>query len=152
VIETAFFEIVRANAQIADALDRFDLNAWVDAFTDDALYLAQPRENFDRGLPLATIRCEGRGMLMDRIMAIEKTMVFAPRYVRHVLSAPALIDDSTSRTNFFVTQTFHMKPTETLASGVYIDQWARVGDALKLRSRIAVFDSELVPNSLIYPL
>jgi anthranilate 1,2-dioxygenase small subunit len=160
-----FVEIQKRNAAYAAAIDSGDLAAWVEMFTDDALYLAQPRENADRGLPLATIRCEGKGMLRDRVLAIQKTMVFTPRYTRHIISAPqvnqARIDAEIAKTapqvlssssNFVVFQTLHMQPTQILATGEYRDVWQRNGDGLFLKERRAVFDTELVPNSLIYPL
>jgi anthranilate 1,2-dioxygenase small subunit len=168
-----FVEIQRRDADYAAAIDSGDLAAWVEMFTDDGLYLAQPRENADRGLPLATIRCEGKGMLRDRVLAIQKTMVFTPRYVRHVISAPHInqagnepeivktapqVSQQTSpqtlqsTSNFVVFQTLHMQPTQILATGEYRDVWQRNGDLLLLKERRAVFDTELVPNSLIYPL
>jgi salicylate 5-hydroxylase small subunit len=150
--DVTFTRILRANAAYAEAIDGGDLDAWVTSFTPDGWYLAQPRENFDRGLPLATIRCEGRGMLEDRVLAIRKTMVFAPRYVRHIIAAPHMLNGADSVTNFVVYQTLAMQPTQVLATGVYRDTWAEVNGTLKLRSRLAVFDSELVPNSIIYPL
>jgi anthranilate 1,2-dioxygenase small subunit len=160
-----FVEIQKRNAAYAAAINSGDLAAWVEMFTDDALYLAQPRENADRGLPLATIRCEGKGMLRDRVLAIQKTMVFTPRYTRHIISAPnvsyARIESEmvntapqvlSSSSNFVVFQTLHMQPTQILATGEYRDVWQRNGDGLLLKERRAVFDTELVPNSLIYPL
>jgi 3-phenylpropionate/cinnamic acid dioxygenase small subunit len=150
-------EIIARNAAYAAAIDAGKLAQWVEMFTEDGLYLAQPRENADRGLPLATIRCEGRGMLADRVHAIEKTMVFAPRYVRHLISAPQVFNVSATEihcvSNFLVTQTLTMQPTQIMACGEYRDRW-RIAEngAHLLAARIAVFDSELVPNSLIYPL
>ncbi len=146
-----FLAIQQRNADYAAAIDSGDLAAWVELFTDEALYLAQPRENADRGLPLATIRCEGKGMLRDRVLAIQKTMVFTPRYVRHIISAPR-VSGMMSVSNFVVFQTLHMKPTQILATGEYRDEWVEEGGELKLKTRRAVFDTELVPNSLIYPL
>ena len=146
-----FVAIQQRNADYAAAIDSGDLAAWVEIFTDDGLYLAQPRENADRGLPLATIRCEGKGMLRDRILAIQKTMVFTPRYVRHIISAPR-VSAMTSVSNFVVFQTLHMQPTQILAAGEYRDEWVQENAQLKLKARRAVFDTELVPNSLIYPL
>jgi 3-phenylpropionate/cinnamic acid dioxygenase small subunit len=146
-----FVAIQHCNADYAAAIDTPDLPAWVELFTEDGLYLAQPRENADRGLPLATIRCEGKGMLRDRVLAIHKTMVFTPRYVRHIISAPR-VEGMKSVSNFVVFQTLHMQPTQTLATGEYRDEWVLENTQLKLKSRRAVFDTELVPNSLIYPL
>jgi 3-phenylpropionate/cinnamic acid dioxygenase small subunit len=160
-----FIEIQKRNADYASAIDSGDLESWVELFTEDGLYLAQPRENADRGFPLATIRCEGKGMLRDRVLAIQKTMVFTPRYVRHIISAPEvnrMESDAKivktapqvfiSKSSFVVFQTLHMQPTQILAAGEYRDVWQRAGDALLLKERRAVFDTELVPNSLIYPL
>jgi 3-phenylpropionate/cinnamic acid dioxygenase small subunit len=146
-----FLAIQQRNAEYAAAIDSADLGAWVELFADDALYLAQPRENADRGLPLATIRCEGKGMLRDRVLAIQKTMVFTPRYVRHIISAP-YVSEMKSVSNFVVFQTLHMQPTQILATGEYRDEWVLENAKLKLKTRRAVFDTELVPNSLIYPL
>ncbi len=146
-----FIAIEQRNADYAAAIDSANLVAWVEMFTEDGLYLAQPRENADRGLPLATIRCEGKGMLRDRVLAIQKTMVFTPRYVRHIISAPH-VSGMTSVSNFVVFQTLHMQPTQILATGEYRDEWVWESELLKIKSRRAVFDTELVPNSLIYPL
>jgi 3-phenylpropionate/cinnamic acid dioxygenase small subunit len=146
-----FLAIQQRNADYAAAIDTPDLPAWVELFTEDGLYLAQPRENADRGLPLATIRCEGKGMLRDRVLAIQKTMVFTPRYVRHIISAPR-VERMKSVSNFVVFQTLHMQPTQILATGEYRDEWVEENAQLKLKVRRAVFDTELVPNSLIYPL
>ena len=149
-----FVAIQQRNADYAAAIDTPNLPAWVELFTEDGLYLAQPRENADRGLPLATIRCEGKGMLRDRVLAIQKTMVFTPRYVRHIISAPNVSDfvGMKSVSNFVVFQTLHMQPTQILATGEYRDEWLLENTQLKLKVRRAVFDTELVPNSLIYPL
>ena len=46
------FDVIALNARYGDALDRFDLAAWKALFTPGAVYRAQARENFDRGLPL----------------------------------------------------------------------------------------------------
>ena len=34
----------------------------------------------------------------------------------------------------------------------YLDWIVAIGDGLKFRERIAVFDSELIPDSMIYPI
>ena len=54
-------------------------------FTEDAFYLVTSRENADRDLPVGLIYCEGQGMIRDRAFALEKTAMFAPRYLRHII-------------------------------------------------------------------
>ena len=50
---------------------------------------------------------------------------------------------------------FRTKPggiSEVYNVGRYIDVLVRVGGQLKFKSRLAVYDSEMVLNSLIYPI
>ena len=69
-------EIEGVYTAYAATLDDDDLDAWPDLFTEDCLYQAIPRDNFDRDLPLALIRCESRAMLRDRVTAVRETTMF----------------------------------------------------------------------------
>ena len=144
-------DVIALNACYGDALDRFDLAAWKALFTPGAVYRAQARENFDRGLPLAAIYLDGHGMMADRITGIERTLVFAPRSTRHVIGLPVLEGDR-ARTPFIVMQTIGSQPPETLATGCYHDALVANADDLRLAARYAVYDNALIPNSLVYPL
>ena len=143
--------VITLNAHYGDALDRFDLAAWKALFTPHAVYRAQARENFDRGLPLAAMYLDGHGMMTDRITGIEKTLVFAPRYTRHIIGLPRL-QGSGVRTPFIVVQTVTTGLPEILATGCYHDTLIDTPDGLRLSSRNAVYDNALIPNSLVYPL
>ena len=145
-------DVIALNASYGDALDRFDLPAWKALFTPDAVYRAQARENFDRGLPLAAIYLDGHGMMADRIMTIEKTLVFAPRFIRHLIGLPALLGAATARTPFCIVQTVTTTLPEILATGCYHDTLAVASGGIRLASRNAVYDNALIPNSLVYPL
>lgn len=145
-------DVIELNARYGDALDRFELESWKALFTPNAVYRAQARENFDRGLPLAAIYLDGQGMMADRIMTIDKTLVFAPRFTRHVIGLPALDDDGTARTPFVVVQTVTTELPEILATGCYHDRLLSTTAGLRLAGRNAVYDNALIPNSLVYPL
>lgn len=147
----ALLDVVALNARYGDALDRFDLVAWKALFTPTAVYRAQARENFDRGLPLAAIYLDGHGMMADRITGIEKTLVFAPRSTRHLIGLP-VVDGEHARTPFIVMQTVGTQPPETLATGCYHDALTVTASGLRLAARNAVYDNALIPNSLVYPL
>jgi len=147
----ALLDVVALNARYGDALDRFDLAAWKALFTPTAVYRAQARENFDRGLPLAAIYLDGHGMMADRITGIEKTLVFAPRSTRHLIGLP-VVDGEHARTPFIVMQTVGTQPPETLATGCYHDALTVTASGLRLAARNAVYDNALIPNSLVYPL
>ena len=47
-----------------------------------------PRENHERGFPLATLAFESKGMLRDRVYGIRETLFHDPYYQRHVVGAP----------------------------------------------------------------
>ncbi len=144
-------EVIELNARYGDALDRFDLTGWQALFTPDAVYRAQARENFDRGLPLAAIYLDGHAMMTDRITGIEKTLVFAPRFTRHIIGLPS-IENNTARTPFIIVQTVTTGLPEILATGCYHDTLASTSDGIRLAARNAVYDNALIPNSLVYPL
>jgi 3-phenylpropionate/cinnamic acid dioxygenase small subunit len=56
-----------------------------------------------------------------------------------------------TRHNLLVVQTLIDKQTDIVLSAVCQDRVVPDGDRLRLRERIVVFDSEMIPNSLIYP-
>ena len=53
-------------------------------------YRLQPRENHERGFPLATLSFESKGMLKDRVYGIRETLFHDPYYQRHVVGAPVV--------------------------------------------------------------
>jgi len=140
----------------AETLDDGELERWPGLFTEKCRYEVVPRENFERGLPLALILCESRGMLEDRVAALRRTSMYVPRSVRHLLShLRASADDDGSlrvRANYAVLQTRVDALTEILSAGRYLDVVVRDEGRLRFREKRVVFDSVLVPNSLVYPL
>src|ERR1700692_5139794 len=87
-------ELEMFNAAYAAALDEQRLSDWTDMFTDDALYVVLSRENFDRKLPAGLIYCENKGMIRDRAFALKETSMFAPRYLRHMISNVQLLGEA----------------------------------------------------------
>lgn len=139
----------------AEALDDGELERWPELFTEKCRYEAVPRENFERGLPLALILCESRGMLEDRVAALRKTSMYAPRSVRHLTShirANPEGDGFRVRANYAVLQTRVDALTEILSAGRYLDLVVRDEGRLRFREKRVIFDSNLVPNSLVYPI
>src|SRR6202521_4118217 len=142
--------------EYSHALDDGVLEQWPDFFTEDCLYQIVSRENRERGLPLALMRCESKAMLTDRVVTIRQRQMFAPRALRHLVSslriAPTTADGVDVQANYAVLQTLVDDETRILSAGRYIDTLVRDGDVLKFKSRTCVYDTVLVPNSLIYPL
>jgi 3-phenylpropionate/cinnamic acid dioxygenase small subunit len=139
----------------AQAIDE-EVERWPDLFTADARYRVTSRENFDRRLPLAAIYCEGRGMIVDRAMAVRKTTVYAKRFMRHTITNVRVNDPGdgnlSAGANFAIYETFEDTITRLFAVGRYIDTIVRSGDALLFREKLCVLDSNLVIGSLIYPI
>ena len=140
----------------ASALDDGPLRNWPEFFTEDCLYLVQPRDNYDAGLPLAVIRCESRDMLSDRVHAVEETIMYEPRYLRHQISniaAEVLSPDSFSVTaNYVVTEVLTDELPKILSVGRYLDTVVERDGVFLFSEKRVVYDSVLVPNSIIYPL
>jgi salicylate 5-hydroxylase small subunit len=150
------FEIDQLNAAYAAALDERRFEDWPDFFLDDAHYVVQARENHDRGLPLALIALESKGMMKDRVYGITQTIYHGPYYTRHVVS-PAMLgaaegDTVRAQAHYAVFRTKPGGVSEVYNVGRYIDEFKRTGGGLKLSRRLCVYDSEMVLNSLIYPV
>jgi 3-phenylpropionate/cinnamic acid dioxygenase small subunit len=136
-------------------LDDVRLEEWPAFFTEDCIYRVIPRENFEAGYTLSTIYAEGRGMLTDRVMGLTRTQMFAPRYYRRFPGPLRIVsrdaDSVRTRHNLLIVQTMIDKKTEIVLSAVCHDVLVLDDERLRLRERIVVFDSEMIPNSLIYP-
>lgn len=137
-------------------LDQRRYDEWPDFFTEECVYKLQPRENYERGLPLCTLSFESKGMLKDRVYGITQTLFHQPYYQRHLVSGMQIvaIDNGaiTTEANYLVIRTKKNEPSEVFNCGRYFDRIVRDGGRLKFVAKLAVFDSELILNSIIYPL
>lgn len=143
-------------ADYAACLDEERFEDWPEFFTDPCLYKIVPRENFERGLPLATWLCESKGYLVDRVTAIRKTAVYAPRYVRRMVSGIRVLGWTNAvlevRASYLALETLQDELTRVFNAGQYRDKVVVEDGRLRFREKLCIFDSILVPNSLIYPL
>lgn len=150
------YEIEALYADYAEALDDNELERWPDFFVEDCLYKLVPRENWERKLPIALMLCESKGMLRDRVNAVRNTALYAPRTFRHLIGQFRIEAETPERmrvrANYVVFQTLVDDLTRIQNAGKYIDLVVRTPDGLRFREKICVFDSVLVPNSLIYPV
>jgi 3-phenylpropionate/cinnamic acid dioxygenase small subunit len=73
-----------------NALNDGELERWPELFVDACVYKVIPRENHEQGFPVALIYCESRNMLVDRVVALRETALYAPRIVRRMTSAVCL--------------------------------------------------------------
>jgi salicylate 5-hydroxylase small subunit len=138
------------------AVDSGQWDLWPEFFTDDCIYRLQPRENFERGFPLATLSFESKGMLKDRVYGIRDTLFHDPYYQRHVVGSPVVRPVGEGRyeceANYAVFRTKLSEMSTVYNVGRYIDTIVQTPQGLKFASRQCIYDSEMIPNSIIYPI
>ncbi|MGN6806391.1 MAG: aromatic-ring-hydroxylating dioxygenase subunit beta [Trinickia sp.] len=151
-----FQAVLALYADYAAVLDSGNWDKWPGFFTEDCSYKLQPRENHERNLPLATLSFESRGMLKDRVYGISETIFHDPYYQRHIVSIPRIVRADAQRieteANYVVFRTKPDGMTTPFNAGRYLDVIRRTADGLKFESKLCVFDSEMIPNSIIYPI
>ena len=151
-----YLDLSRLYAAYAHAVDSGNWDLWPAFFIEQCSYRLQPRENHERNLPLATLSFESRGMLEDRVYGIKETLFHDPYYQRHVVGAPIVHASSAERieseANYAVFRTKLDGPSTVFNVGRYLDVVVATPAGLKFKSRVVVFDSEMIPNSIIYPI
>jgi salicylate 5-hydroxylase small subunit len=151
-----YFDLTQLYARYAQAVSSGEWELWPEFFTDDCSYRLQPRENYDRGFPLATLSFESKGMLKDRVYGIRETLFHDPYYQRHVVGTPLVLKAEADRfeceANYAVFRTKLSELSSVFSVGRYIDVVVRTAEGLKFASRQVIYDSEMIPNSVIYPL
>jgi salicylate 5-hydroxylase small subunit len=152
----AYLALVQLNADYASAIDTADWDRWVGFFLEDCEYKVQPRENYERGFPLATLALLSRGMLQDRVYGIQETLFHDPYYQRHVVGLPRILrrdgDVIEAEANYAVFRTKLSQETTVFNVGRYLDRVRITPEGMKFESRLCIYDTEMIPNSLIYPI
>lgn len=148
--------IQQLNADYAIAVDSGQWDLWPEFFIEQCVYKVQPRENHERGFPLATLSLTSKGMLRDRVYGISQTIFHDPYYQRHVVGAAVVRKVEEGRiyceANYAVFRTKYDEQSTVFNVGRYIDTLVQTPQGLKFAQRLCVYDSEMIPNSLIYPI
>ena len=148
--------LTRLYADYALAVDSGHWDLWPEFFTEQCVYKLIPRENHERGFPLCTLSFTSKGMLKDRVYGIQETLYHDPYYQRHVVGAPVVQrvegDRIHSQANYAVFRTKLDKESTVFNVGRYIDTIVPTPEGLKFAERLCVYDSEMIPNAIIYPI
>ena len=151
-----WFGIQQLYADYASAVDSGQWDLWPEFFTEQCVYKLQPRENYERGFPLSTLSLTSKGMLKDRVYGISETLYHDPYYQRHVVGAPIVrkVEEGRiySEANYAVFRTKYDKESTVFNVGRYLDIIVQTPEGLKCAERVCVYDSEMIPNSIIYPI
>ena len=156
-------ELLQLQLSYVDALDSARFEEWPVFFMPDARYTVQSRENFDRGLPLALMDLESQGMMRDRVYGVTQTIFHAPYYMRHLCNSPLIVDMKlndqveggfvlSARTHYSVYRTKPGQSSQIYNVGCYHDEVVQTTNGLRFIKKLCVYDTELILNSLIYPI
>ena len=139
----------------AHELDDANWDNWPNYFTETGRYKIVTRENHQANLPLGLMYCDGRGMMQDRMLALQTANVFEPHTYCHILSTPVFTQQEagwSARTNFSVIRTMQSGAMEIFAAGKYLDQFHVTDEQVLLTERIVVLESRRVDILLVAPL
>ena len=143
-------------ADYAHCIDEDRLEDWPGLFTETGSYRVTTRENVELGLPLSLISCQGRGMLVDRIVAMRTANIFEPHVYCHMVGALKVLSAQTgevkTQSNFTVVRTMADGGMSVFACGRTIDCIVESGDGLKYKDRTVVLDSRRIDTLLVIPL
>ena len=142
------------HARYAQALDADKLEDWPGLFTENGRYRVTTAENEARGLPLAVLYAEGRGMMRDRIASLRHANIYEPQRYRHMVSGILVekISDQVlhSIASFLVVRIMQGGEASLFASGRYVD---RIDAAcMQYQERVVICDSRRFDTLLAIPL
>ena len=107
-------------------------------------------------MPIAVWHSDSKAMLRDRVLALRDSTLYRPRYLRHLISGVTInqIKDDViySQANVLIAETVVDFKTQILLSGRYLDEIVVKEGQYKFRNRICIYDSILLPTSLVYPV
>lgn len=150
------FQVEKLQGAYVEAIDDDRLEEWPDYFVDDCVYKVISRENVDRGLPAATIFCDSKGMLQDRVVALRHANIYAAHYYRHILSNVQVKDIVDSvvlvQSNYLVLQTLLNGDSEIYNTGKYQDKIVFTEQGPKFVEKLAIFDTFRIPNLMVTPI
>lgn len=151
-----YMDLNKLYADYASVIDAEKWDEWAEFFEEDCEYKVQPRENHERGYPLATMWFISKNMLKDRAYGIVETLFHDPYYQRHVVGAPRILSFENgvieSEANYAVFRTKLDGESTVFNVGRYLDRIVVTNKGLKFKSRACIYDSEMIPNSIIYPI
>ncbi|RZS46706.1 aromatic-ring-hydroxylating dioxygenase subunit beta, partial [Sphaerotilus mobilis] len=92
----------------------------------------------------------------DRVYGIQETLFHDPYYQRHIVGAPVVREVTQghirSEANYAVFRTKLSQESTVFNVGRYLDVVVRTPAGLKFASRECIYDTEMIPNSIIYPI
>jgi len=143
-------------ARYAECLDGGRLQQWPEFFLESCVYRITTRRNLRLGPDEDLVSLSSRTAMIDRIVATGQSEDYEPHMQRHIVSnfrvQAASEHELRAQANFQILRTFPERRTEYFVSGTYSDRIAVATGRLNFREKICVLDSDVPPDSLIYPI
>ena len=140
------------------ALDRHDLEGWLNCFAEEASYTCITRENDEAGLPVALMLDDCRARLKDRVKFVNEVWsgTFEDYTTRHFVQrfkcTTATDGGIKVLSNFMVSYTNRRGASDILVTGVYQDEIQIANGGPLFKSKRAVLDTVTTPRYLVYPV
>jgi 3-phenylpropionate/cinnamic acid dioxygenase small subunit len=149
-------DVMEFYSRYAECLDGRRLQHWPEFFLDSCIYRVTTRRNLRLGPDEDIVSLSTKTSMRDRMTAIGQSEDYEPHTQRHLVSnfriQAASDEELRVQANFQVLRTFPEKRTEHFVSGTYDDRIAIAGSRLNFREKLCVLDSDVPPESLIYPI
>lgn len=149
------FEAEELLDRYVQCLDEDRLEEWPDFFAEKAVYKIISRVNVERDHPVATMFCDSREMMKERVMAIRKGSV-SQRYLRHLVSNVRVMgqegDVHIVKSNYVVLQTMQGEETKVFNAGQYVDKINFGNGTPKFQEKLVIYDTIQIPGLLVVPI
>jgi salicylate 5-hydroxylase small subunit len=143
-------------SRYAECLDGGRLQVWPEFFLDYCVYRITTRRNLRLGPDGDLVSLSTRTGMRDRIVAIGQSEDYEPHTQRHLVSnfriQAASDEELRAQANFSILRTYPDRRSEYFVSGTYNDRIAISAGRLNFREKICVLDSDVPPDSLVYPI
>jgi 3-phenylpropionate/cinnamic acid dioxygenase small subunit len=143
-------------SRYAECLDGGRLQVWPEFFLDYCVYRITTRRNLRLGPDGDLVSLSTRTGMRDRIVAIGQSEDYEPHTQRHLVSnfriQAASDEELRTQANFSILRTYPDRRSEYFVSGTYNDRIAISAGRLNFREKICVLDSDVPPDSLVYPI
>jgi 3-phenylpropionate/cinnamic acid dioxygenase small subunit len=140
----------------AECLDGGRLQHWPEFFLESCVYRITTRRGLRLGPDDDLMNLSSKTAMRDRIVAVGQSEDYEPHLQRHYVSnfriQAASDEELRVQANFQVLRTFPERRTEFFVSGYYSDRIALSDGRLNFREKLCILDSDVPPESLIYPL
>ncbi|HCM1323111.1 hypothetical protein HJ010_00480 [Vibrio parahaemolyticus] len=139
-----------------DVLCESQIENWPSYFTNDALYRITTKEAIEEKYLINIVFCDGKKMIKDRAIGIQKAVFFRRQIERKVIGNIRIIETENMQinvsTSFFIVKSIEGYPPSLLCSGISKDIIAMDKNQLRFKQRLCILDADVLPDSLVYPI